>query len=185
MRFYDIIKEGRDAPLYHGTSIKGINHILLTGKIEGKPTRIGLYNKNEYTEVIGVSATRDKFLRYSSQRFSGGYGGGGRLTAPVAIDIKQSMLVQNFKISPKHDAPGFAYHRSTGDSESEEVIIAPLGIPFTSKYVKNIIIFEKLFNIFSDGFTIESLIKNCEAKQIPVKIIGDSRSNSRELVKHR
>ena len=81
MRWSEIITEGRDAPLYHATSVKAALSILRAG---------ALGNPDERLTDDGhpkVSMTRDERLRY--------YAG-----APVQFVMDQRRLAQRYKIKP-------------------------------------------------------------------------------------
>jgi hypothetical protein len=188
MRWIDIINEGKDAPLYHGTTIKQFPKILQTGKLVGRPTRIHAVSNKEHVEVTGISVTRDKFLRYSSER--GIMGGSGRLSAPIVFELNQTNISQNFKIVPQHAAGQSRadWNRNSNNSESEEIIVAPNGLPITNHYIKCILVFAAIYSIYYEPnkgqLTLEEIEEHCKSLGIPVKIIGNARNNSPELARH-
>lgn len=78
--------EGRDAPLYHGTSLGNALKIIKGNEIWGG-TQHDLNRDDE--PVFGVSLTRSKHL---AQGFAGNNG--------VVFELDQAKLVQNHKLVP-------------------------------------------------------------------------------------
>ena len=109
------INEGRDAPLYHATTIGGAIAILSSGAIENANERTLDADDPDSPSVI--STTRSKHLRFYDQQ---GVGDSG--IAPIQFVIDQRRLSQRYKISPydywdsKHRPGG------TKDHESEEAV---------------------------------------------------------------
>jgi hypothetical protein len=89
VRLHEIICEGRDAPLYHATTLSAAIRILYSGGIQN-------YNDRETDDGKPmVSLTRDRRLRYYSRE---GITDSG--IAPVQFVLDQRKLTQRFEIKP-------------------------------------------------------------------------------------
>lgn len=101
------IKEGRDAYLYHGTSLGHALLILHDNKI---------YGTREQNEAYGTRTSRN----YRMARLFGTF---WERVYPVVFVLDQAKLVHNHKILPYRDHDPSGYPRP---DESEEIIIGDL-----------------------------------------------------------
>lgn len=111
--FTQYLEEGRDAPLYHSTTMNGLLGILRYGKIVAGTGA----NAPHY-----ISVTRD---RQFALKFSG--------KSTIVIQLDQRKISQVHPITPIADR---GYTRAKQRSESEEVIYAKDGIDlkYATKY---------------------------------------------------
>ena len=104
-----VLTEGRDAPLYHGTSYSNAAAILAANIIEARTSQFLSGYKNRPTK--GVSLSRN-------WRMSGGWG-------PVMFELDQRVLRHNHKIVPVNYGQEIAA-RSTEYAEAEEFVVGPI-----------------------------------------------------------
>jgi hypothetical protein len=121
MRFSEIINEGRDAPLYHGTSRQIALAIIMQGKVRARTEQ--KLHKTWDDPTLGVSLTRD--LRVALEKFG-----------PVVFQFDQTRLVQRMKVIPwdywgsGYEVRDVAGTRRQGQyAEAEEFVVGD--IPFS------------------------------------------------------
>ena len=109
MRLIDL-QEGRDAPLYHGTSMMNFIAIMATNELSGSDPMddIGITQ-------LSVRLTRDlsmgkKFAHLDRKTYGG------------ILVLDQTKLAQNYKMFPFSDN-NIGATRDTNNSESEEVVV--------------------------------------------------------------
>lgn len=132
MRLADIIREGRDAPLYHSTLLPAAVAILRDGFIRRFPTDHGGITTH------GVSLTRDPRLRYGNNGSFPTTRGRGQ----VQFVVDQAAVARRFKMTP------FSWEGALGQrtwtpphkqrGEAEELVHSD--IPVTARFVRQIII---------------------------------------------
>ena len=152
--FQQFITEGRDAPLYHGTSVADAVEIINTDEMEARTPQVhmGLFPQKPKHVVKGISLSRNH--RVASQ------------FGPVVFEFDQRKLVHRHKIIPFQFAdseiagyPKAIAARSTEGSvtgaysaESEEFVIGP--IRDVDKYITAIhvhyLVFKNMRSSFSD-----------------------------------
>ena len=95
MKIRDLITEGRDAPLYHGMSIRKAMDVFKNDKLKASWKHILPNGK----QIIGTSFSRNKLLRY-------GY---------VTIEVEQDKLTHTHKIIPL-DGDYINYNKKSWDN---------------------------------------------------------------------
>ena len=120
MRLIDL-QEGRDAPLYHGTSMMNFIAIMATNELSGSDPM-----DNVGETHISVRLTRDlnmgkKFAHLDRKTYGG------------ILVLNQTKLAQNYKIFPFSDND-IGASRATNSGESEEVVVTD-GIFPLSKFL--------------------------------------------------
>jgi len=133
MRWQEIITEGRDAPLYHATSVFGALGIITADKIADK-TEHSYYSEQDHG--VGVSLTRDR-------RMASHFG-------DVVFVLDQAKIAHTKKLVPidywglggEPELVGVG-RRQKNYAEAEEFLIGPLA-PL-SKYLLGIDISRKLY----------------------------------------
>jgi len=122
MRYFEIINEGRDAPLYHGTGFSNAIEIIKHDEIKARTNHADRFG----TVVTGVSLSR-------SQEISFDFG-------QVIFVIDQRKLAQNHKLvpieywwiptrspkSPTTRSKGRSSHTVTSGNEAEEFCIGSI-----------------------------------------------------------
>lgn len=93
--FKSFLTEGRDAPLYHGTSVDSVIDILNSGFISGASGNMASYklmlSPDSHQGIRGISTTR-------SERFAAFWG--GNLNSTVVLALDQARIVQKYKVIP-------------------------------------------------------------------------------------
>lgn len=113
----EILLEGRDAPLYHCTSVLSAVRIIDNDRL--KPS-------DRFSSLTGDKRGTISFTRDKSYSVSG--------DAMIRLEFDQRKLAQNYKFIPIAE-PG--YSRESGWTESEERLISDKPIPVL-KYLKEI-----------------------------------------------
>lgn len=117
--FIQYLVEGRDATLFHGTSLENLKAILktdkLVGKLDTKPTS-NYVNQN----VIYLSRN------YRHAGFMADVKAYETNSEDVIIEISQRLMSNRFKIRPNHSSKKakFKSPEFGGNDESEEVVVA-------------------------------------------------------------
>ena len=132
--FQAILSEGRDAPLFHGTSVFHACRILRSGYIYADTPQT-FKRDGKSIELMGVSLTRNKHfaLHWAMSRFkkSNDYGA-------AIFEFDQARLAYNYKIVPfnygtdvsKNTPARYPYNpKHQLGNESEEFLITKRGIP--------------------------------------------------------
>jgi hypothetical protein len=147
--FFEYLKEGREAPLFHGTSLVMADDILSHNYIYGRTEQYTSLKDNGqkdyyqgYKEVSGVSLTRSyKIAEYFGKR-------------GVVFELDQRRLSQNYSIIPvNHWATGVLQYipgktartnhnpKDITDNEAEEFLIG--SIKNLDKYLARVIIVDE------------------------------------------
>jgi len=92
IKFSEFLSEGRDAPLYHGTTHSHASAILRSGyfdPVTRQNSKVLLKSKNKFESKDGVSLTRN--FHFAKTYISG---------PNVVFQLNQTKLAQNFEIIP-------------------------------------------------------------------------------------
>jgi hypothetical protein len=119
--FKEYLLEGRDAPLFHGSSSGNVNNMLEENMISSETLQ-----KIDGKNLKGVSLTRSyKFAltHIGPASFKHGY--------DVILELDQRLLSQNYKIipfnwSPSWKGPPKARYMDDLGSEFEEFVVGPI-----------------------------------------------------------
>jgi len=165
MRYFEIINEGRDAPLYHGSGIGAAISILKGNEIwaatQHEESRLNNLGNNINSEpVFGVSLSRNREMAF-------GFG-------DVVFMIDQTKLSQRYKIIPfDYWSAGIAHNRyiktkrsdsvnNLGDRyEYEEFCVG--SITPLNRYLMAILMTQKKYSYIENNYSIkdtEILIKH-------------------------
>lgn len=106
MKIIDL-HEGRDSPLYHGTTVYQFLSIYRDNTLWGRNT------PDSMGHIRSIRTSRDWFVAAEH--------GQDMDVSGVVIVLNQTKLAQRYKIVPYADQRGWS--RNSGQSESEEVII--------------------------------------------------------------
>ena len=120
-----ILLEGRDAPLYHCTTLENAMKILNSGFIKG----------SYYSHKGGVSLTRNKNYWVNDE-------------SEIQFEIDQRKLSQTMKIEP------YAYFnrkKGTRNYESEEVVMGDVSV---KKYVTRVDIHPEVVDFYTETFNL-------------------------------
>jgi len=166
--FKDFLAEGRDASVYHGTTLTWFDKILDTGKLLFRtvhPPQFLLKNKPMY----GMSTSRNK-------QFAFQYGG-----KQILIAFDQTALARDYQLIPVNYSPteGARSRESIGSvhvhgSEYEEFVTSKTKdhIPLTSRYIKKVWIRRPLSSDRLDWAMEIAIEQKLEKLGIPVEFLS-------------
>jgi len=135
--FDQFLAEGRDAPLYHGTSLPKAVGIISSNRLEARETpdyageRNVVFNDVGHLRVVSVTRSYPFAANWTS-----GYG--------VVFELDQSKLTQNHKLVPYNFFSGTSRSQVTAGqkinwyAQSEEMVIGT--ISNLDKYLTRVII---------------------------------------------
>lgn len=148
MRYSEIIHEGRDAPLYHGTGVGAAIRILIMDEIMAKTDHDGAKFGQSVRYLDGVSLTRDR--QYAA-------------ADDISLELDQRRLAQSHRLLPLNywqdkstSARNMRAHhlRGMAGPEAEEFCLGP--IRPLSRYLLAIHLSAKRHQWISRNFSEES-----------------------------
>lgn len=150
MRYAEIIREGRDAPLYIATGLYAAEAILSDGHFTTRRTMSDYDHGGDVEEDrYVISTTRDPRLRY----YENGEGNDSHGAAPIQFVLDQTRIAQRFKIHPfdfwdgRHRAGHDEYavssaHESEERVETQELstdyVVAIMFLPLNEMFYRDI-----------------------------------------------
>jgi hypothetical protein len=134
MNFKQFLEEGRDAPLFHATSLDSLNQILKGNIVKAWTTQ----NINK-KRIDGVSLTRDfRFAKNWAMKTP------FKMARSCVIEFDQRKLSQRYKIVPfNYSLMSSGAAREMNNSEAEEFVIGPIKDP--NKYINKIHFTDNIF----------------------------------------
>jgi len=142
MKLDQVLTEGRDAPLYHVTTLPRLLYALERNELRAYQTDIDL-----------VSLTRNKRLRHIA----------GKGPAEGMLIFDQRKLSYNYKMEPQNDNPEDKMDMMDDSREDEEVVVG--SIKPLNRYVDHIVIFDH----YKDLEEVPRITDLAEDLHIPVR----------------